>query len=58
MRRCQKLPPCPTDPVPDGSKIDPPLAKADPTSDIGSAFVITNSRRGENYCATAAGSEE
>ncbi|KAK4807043.1 hypothetical protein QYF61_018384 [Mycteria americana] len=52
--RCQKLPPCPIEPVPAGSKMDPPLAKAEPTSDSGSASVIIYLRRGKNCCTTAA----
>jgi len=44
---CQKLPACPTEPMPAGSKTDPPLAKAEPTSDSGSASVITDLRTGK-----------
>jgi len=38
---CQKLPPCPMEPMPADSKVDPLLAKAEPTSDGGSAPGIT-----------------
>jgi len=41
MRSCEKLPPCLIKPVLAGSKTDPPLAKAKPISDGGSASVIT-----------------
>jgi len=47
VRSCQKLPPCPTEPVPAGSRIDPPLAKAKPISDGGSSSGTTYLRRGE-----------
>jgi len=46
VRSCEKLPPCLIKPVPAGSKTDPPLAKAKPISDGGSASVITYLRRG------------
>jgi len=45
-RSCKKLPPCLIKPVLAGSKMDPLLAKAKPTSDGGSASVITQLRRG------------
>ena len=54
VRRCQKLPLCLIEPMPDGSKMDPPLAKAEPISDDGSASVIAYLRRGKSY-STAAG---
>ena len=41
VRSCKKLPPCLIKPVPAGSKMDPPLAKAKPISDGGSTSVIT-----------------
>jgi len=41
VRSCQKLPLCPMEPVPAGSKTDLPLPKAKPISDSGSAPVIT-----------------
>jgi len=37
VRSCEKLLPCLIKPVPAGSKTDPPLAKAKPVSDGGSA---------------------
>jgi len=40
VRSCQKLPLCPMEPVPAGSKMDPLLAKAEPISDGGSASGI------------------
>jgi len=46
VRRCEKLPSCLIKPVPAHSKMDPPLAKAKPISDSGSAFLITYLRRG------------
>lgn len=36
VRICQKLPPCLMEPMPATSKVDPPLAKAEPISDGGS----------------------
>jgi len=50
VRRCKKLPPCLTKPVPAGSKTDLLLAKAKPISDSARASVITYSRRGKNTC--------
>jgi len=47
VRRCQKLPLCPTEPTPAGSKTDPLLAKAEPTSDSGSTSGITELSRGK-----------
>jgi len=47
VRSCQKLPLCPTDPVPAGSKMDPLVAKAQPISNGGSASGITQLKRGE-----------
>jgi len=58
VRSCQKLPSCPVEPVPDGSKTDPLLAKAKPVSEGGSTSVITYLRRGKTCCETAAGREE
>jgi len=51
VRSCQKLPPCLIKPVPAGSKMDPPLAKAKPSSDGGSASVITYLRKGRKQTA-------
>ena len=53
MRRCQKLPLCLTEPMPAGSKTDPPLAKAEPISDGGSASGITDLRKEKSYCTAA-----
>jgi len=50
---CQKLPLCPTEPVPAGSKTDLLLAKTKPVSNGGSASVITNLRRKEKTCVLA-----
>ncbi|KAK4825974.1 hypothetical protein QYF61_003543 [Mycteria americana] len=41
------------EPMPAGSKMDPPLAKAKPISDSGRASGITYLRRGKSCCATA-----
>ena len=41
LRSCEKLLPCLINPVPAGSKMDPPLAKAKPIRDSGSASGIT-----------------
>jgi len=54
VRSCEKLPPCPIEPMPAGSKTDPLLAKAKPINNGGSASVITYLRRGK----TAAEREE
>lgn len=45
-RSCLKFPPCPTKPMPDGSKMDLPVAKAKPISKTGSASGITDLRKG------------
>ena len=47
VRSCQKLPLCPTKPMPASSKTDLPLAKAEPISDGGSASGITYLRKGK-----------
>ena len=47
VRSCWKLPPCLTEPMPAGSKMDPLLAKAEPISDGGHASRIMYLRRGE-----------
>lgn len=39
VRRHQGLPPCQTEPAPDGSKTDPVLPKAEPMTDSGGASV-------------------
>jgi len=54
VRSCQNLPPCLTEPVPAGSKTDPPLAKAKPISEGGSAPGITYLRRGNKNCGKMA----
>jgi len=43
----KKLPTCLIEPMPAGSKTDPPLVKAKPSSDGGSTSVITYLRRGK-----------
>ena len=48
MRSCWMLPPCPTEPMQAGSKMDLLLAKAKPISDGGSASGITQFRKGKN----------
>jgi len=52
---CWKLPPCPTEPMLAGSKMDLLLAKAEPIGDGGSASGITVRKRGKNCCRTASG---
>jgi len=47
VRSCEKLPPCPTEPVPTSSKTDPLLAKAELISEGGSASGITYLRSGK-----------
>ena len=41
MPSCRQLPPCPTEPAPAGSKMDPLLAKAEPISNSGRACGTT-----------------
>jgi len=53
-RSCEKLPPCLIKPVPASSKMDPPLTKAKPISDGGSASVTTYLRREKNPTIKAA----
>jgi len=50
VRSCEKLPPCLIDPVPAGSKMDPPLPKAKPISNSGSASALIYVRRGKKNC--------
>jgi len=45
VRTCEKLPPYLIKPVPASSETDPPLPKAKPISDTGSASGITYLRR-------------
>lgn len=47
VRNCQKLPPCPTESMPAGSRVDPLLAEADPISNSGSCSLITLTYVGE-----------
>jgi len=47
VRSCEKIPPCLTEPVPAGSKMDPPLAKTEPISNGGIASGITYLRMGK-----------
>lgn len=54
----QDLPHWCTETVLANSKIDPPLAKAEPINDTSDISLITYLRKGKNYCATAAGREE
>ena len=58
LRRDQGIPPCLTEPVPAGSKMDLPLAKAEPISNSGSASGITYLRRGKSYCTAAIAARE
>jgi len=58
VRTCEKLPPCLIKPVPASSKMDPPLAKAKPISDGGSASVITYSRHGRKTVVKGAAERE
>ena len=46
VRSCWKLPLCPTEPIPAGSKMDLLPAKAEPISDSGSTSGRTDLRRG------------
>lgn len=55
MKRCQKLPPCLTEPLTAISKKDLPLAKAEIISDGGSASAITYLRKGKKHCANVVG---
>lgn len=57
MRRCEKLPPCPTEPVSDSSKMNMLLAKAEPIGNGGNASVVKHLRRGKNCYTTGAGTE-
>jgi len=47
MKSCKKPPLCSTEPMPASSKMDLPLAKAEPISDSDSTSVITYLRRGK-----------
>jgi len=48
VRSCKKLSPCLVEPMPAGSRMDPPLAKAKSSSDGGCTSVTTYSRKGKN----------
>ena len=58
VRTCQKLPLCPIEPMPAGSKMDPQLAKAEPINDSGSASGIIYLRRGKKPCTTETAARE
>ena len=51
VRSCQKLPLCPIKSMSAGSKMDPPLAKAEPISDSATASGITDLRKGKEVTA-------
>jgi len=55
VRSCQKLPLCPTDPVPASSKMDPLLAKAEPISYCGGTSGIKYGRREKNCSGVETG---
>lgn len=58
---CKKLPEavsCPVEPMPAGSKKDPPLAQAEPPSESGNTSGITYFRRGKSYCTRADAARE
>jgi len=57
VRKYWELPLCWTEPVPDSSKMDPPLAKSEPVSEVGSATVVTYKKSKKHY-TTAAGRKE
>ena len=58
VRSRQKLPLCPTEPMPASSKTDPLLAKAECISDSGSASGRTDLRGEKSCCATETGARE
>ena len=58
VRSCQKLPPCPMEPTPAGSRMDPPLGKAEPNSDGGSSRGTKYLRRGKKRYTTATAARE
>jgi len=57
VRSFYKLPLCWIEPMPARSKMDPPLAKAEPISDGGSASVITYLRKKKPCTTTFAAGE-
>ena len=58
VKSCDKLPLYLIKPVLAGSEMDPPLAKAKPISDSGSASVITDLGRGRKNCGETAAERE
>lgn len=58
VRHWQKVPPCLTKQMPDGSSKDPMLAKAEHISPGGCTSGITGLRRGKNKRAEAAGRQK
>lgn len=55
VRRFWRLPPCTTEPMSAGSKMDPVLASSESISDDGNASGITELRRGvKKVCAIEA----
>jgi len=54
VRSYQKLPTCLIEPVPAGSKMDPPLAKAETIRNSDSTSVITYLNRGRKTCCGTA----
>jgi len=53
VRKDQGLPPCQTQLLPDSSKINTSLAKAELISDAGQSSVITYLRKGKKCCTAA-----
>lgn len=53
LRRCQKLPLCPTESMPAGFQTHPLLAKAEPISDSSSTSGITEFKKGGKTCTIA-----
>lgn len=53
VRRDYEIPPCWGQAIPSGSKTEPPLAKAGPTSNADVTFLITYLRKGKKHCAVA-----
>ena len=53
VRSCWKLPLCLTEPMPAGSKMDPPLAKAEPINDGGSTSGRTDLSKGGKLLHTS-----
>lgn len=57
VRSCQKFPLCLTEKMPDGSRTDPALAKAEPISDRGSTSGIKYLKSRKTSCTTTTGRE-